>query len=55
MSETLPGFVETIIREAEELAHKKEPTYQDYEFFKHKLHASGFYGYEKSIANALGI
>ena len=55
MSETLPGFVETVISEAEELAHRKEPTYQDYEFFKYKLHALGFYGYEELIARALGI
>lgn len=52
--------VDTVIQEAKKYrltleAESRRPDWDDYEYFKHKLHAVDGYGYEGKLAQALRL
>lgn len=54
------GNLSAILREATELKARKDEQhlpvdYIDYEYFKQRLHNSGYYGQDKALADVLGL
>lgn len=50
-------IAESIIADARshKIASSRKMTYRDYEYFKSQLHSYSLYGYERQLADALGI
>lgn len=48
-------YIRNIIEEAKRYRQTRRPSWKDYEYFKQRLHDGGVYGYEKELADALGI
>ena len=47
-----PAELESIFNMAR---NESKPTYRVYEYYKQMLHNAGYYGYERELADILGI